>query len=144
MIGNILRMSKVKMWILSNIWYSYFLFFLGGSAVHLKPLFKSCGFKGDFSVYGLNRKGGNAVQLSNKASRNQIKGVAAHKPLTHSLIHQSCGLNGHRLVKPISDTDASVTKPLAVGHEAVRSVMWGLKATLSGMWVDIWTCGVPE
>lgn len=90
--------------------------------MHLKPLFKSCGFKGDFNVYGLNRKGGSGVQESNKASRNQTKGVAAPKPLTHSLIDQSCGLNGHRLEKPISDPDTSVTKPLAVGHEAVRSV----------------------
>lgn len=62
------------------------------------------------------------MQQSNKASQNQIKGVVAPKPLTHSLIHQSCGINGHRLEKPISDPDASVTKPLAVCHKAVRSV----------------------
>lgn len=62
------------------------------------------------------------MQQSSRASPNQIKGVAEPKPSTHSLIHQSCGLNGHRLEKPISDPDASVTKPLAVGHEAVRSV----------------------
>lgn len=58
----------------------------------------------------------------NKGSRSESNSERCCTKIITTFFNSSVGYSGERWGKKFSETGASVTKPLAVSHEAVRSV----------------------